>query len=176
MQKLTNAEVAAVVALKNAGLETSSKEPWLLFLKKGESIAHFAYDPYDGLVVANGKGDFAEWQNVHVKVLAQSGMPEKFSFVLFVSSGEGHTIEGFRVGERKAVEPVYVLLVIGKGKKAVTATVIERTDGKPIHQLCAAYTPNSAWELQNLLSTVGFLAATTLSDIRLLMREGEAND
>ena len=147
MQKLTNAEVAAVVALKNAGLETTAEVPWMVYLKKGKSVAHFAYDPQAGIVIAHGDGEFASWRLINVKFLAKAGAPGKFTAALFATSAEA----------------------------AISATVIERSDGKAVHQICTTYTHKSAWELENLLSTVGFFAATTFSDIHLLMKGGVAN-
>lgn len=168
-------EIANIVALKNAGLETSAQEAWMVFLKKGNSIAHFAYDPQVGLVAAQGQGEFSAWRDVHAKVLAKAGAPGKFTVVLFATTKEGVAVEGYRIGENKALEPVYALLVFGRGKRVVTATVIERSDGKPVHQLCTTYTHESARQLNELLATVGFLAATTLSDVRAFLKEGGAN-
>lgn len=175
MQKLTNAEVAAVVALKNAGLETTAEVPWMVYLKKGNSVAHFAYDPQAGIVIAHGDGEFASWRLINVKFLAKAGAPGKFTAALFATSAEQDSVEGYFIGENKAVEPAYLLAVIGRKKAAISATVIERSDGKAVHQICTTYTHKSAWELENLLSTVGFFAATTFSDIHLLMKGGVAN-
>ena len=175
MQKLTNAEVAAVVALKNAGLETTAEVPWMVYLKKGKSVAHFAYDPQAGIVIAHGDGEFASWRLINVKFLAKAGAPGKFTAALFATSAEQDSVEGYFIGENKAVEPAYLLAVIGRKKAAISATVIERSDGKAVHQICTTYTHKSAWELENLLSTVGFFAATTLSDIHLLMKGDVAN-
>lgn len=175
MQKLTNAEVAAVVALKNAGLETTAEVPWMVYLKKGKSVAHFAYDPQAGMVIAHGDGEFASWRLINVKFLAKAGAPGKFTAALFATSAEQDSVEGYFIGENKAVEPAYLLAVIGRKKAAISATVIERSDGKAVHQICTTYTHKSAWELENLLSTVGFFAATTLADVRLLMKGGIEN-
>lgn len=175
MQKLTNAEVAAVVALKNAGLETTAEVPWMVYLKKGKSVAHFAYDPQAGIVIAHGDGEFASWRLINVKFLAKAGAPGKFTAALFATSAEQDSVEGYFIGENKAVKPAYLLAVIGRKKAAISATVIERSDGKAVHQICTTYTYKSAWELENLLSTVGFFAATTFSDIHLLMKGGVAN-
>ena len=175
MQKLTNAEVAAVVALKNAGLETTAEVPWMVYLKKGKSVAHFAYDPQAGIVIAHGDGEFASWRLINVKFLAKAGAPGKFTAALFATSAEQDSVEGYFIGENKAVEPAYLLAVKNRKKAAISATVIERSDGKAVHQICTTYTHKSAWELENLLSTVGFFAATTFSDIHLLMKGGVAN-
>ncbi len=138
-------------------------------------MAHFAYDPQEGLVIANGEGEFADWRLINVKLLAKAGAPGKFTAALFATSKGNVVVEGYYIGENKAVEPAYLLVVIGRKKAAISATVIERSDGKAVHQIFTTYTHKSAWELENLLSTVGFFAATTLSDIHLLMKGDVAN-
>ena len=175
MKKMYDSEIANIVALKHAGLETSAQEAWMVFLKKGNSTAYFAYDPQAGMVAAQGQGEFSAWRDVHVKVLAKAGAPGKFTVVLFATTKEDVVVEGYRIGENKALEPVYALLVFGQEKRVVTATVIERSDGKPVHQLCTTYTHESARQLDDLLATVGFLAATTLSDVRALLKDGGAD-